>query len=285
MRKPGISSRELTSTRRSGVNFLIAGYAYSEGGLSFPAAVPIEGAEIKIDTGILGYARSLNVWGNSGKFDVIMPYSDLSGSALVAGEPQERQVFGLLDPRFRFSVNFYGSPALSVKEFADYQQDLLIGASVQVSVPAGRYDPSRLINLGNNRWFIKPDIGISKAFGPLTLELTTGVTFFSDNDNYFGGRTIEQDPLYSAQFSATYSFGNGVWLAVGESYDYGGRTTIDGVRGDNVQSNSRWGAALALPVNRNNSIKFNASTGVSTRTGSDYNLYGVYWQYRWGDGL
>jgi hypothetical protein len=38
-------------------------------------------------------------------------------------------------------------------------------------------------------------------------------------------------------------------------------------------------------VNRNNSIKFNASTGVSTRTGSDYNLYGVYWQYRWGDGL
>lgn len=172
-----------------------------------------------------------------------------------------------------------------MKEFADYQQDLLIGASVQVSVPAGRYDPSRLINLGNNRWFIKPDIGISKAFGPLTLELTTGVTFFSDNDNYFGGRTIEQDPLYSAQFSATYSFGNGVWLAVGESYDYGGRTTIDGVRGDNVQSNSRWGAALALPVNRNNSIKFNASTGVSTRTGSDYNLYGVYWQYRWGDGL
>jgi hypothetical protein len=268
-----------------GVNFLIAGYAYSEGGVSFPAAVPIEGAEIKIDTGILGYARSLDAWGNSGKFDVIVPYSDLSGSALVAGEPQERKVSGLLDPRFRFSVNFYGSPALSVKEFADYQQDLLIGASVQVSVPAGRYDPSRLVNLGNNRWFIKPDIGISKAFGPLTLEGTAGVTFFSDNDDYFGGRTLEQDPLYSTQLSATYSFGNGVWFALGGSYDYGGRTTIDGVRSDNVQSNSRWGGALALPVNRNNSIKFNASTGVSTRTGSDYNLYGAYWQYRWGDGL
>ena len=111
------------------------------------------------------------------------------------------------------------------------------------------------------------------------------MTFFSDNNDYFGGRTLEQDPLYSTQLSATYSFGNGVWFALGGSYDYGGRTTIDGVRSDNVQSNSRWGGALALPVNRNNSIKFNASTGVSTRTGSDYNLFGVYWQYRWGDGL
>jgi hypothetical protein len=68
-------------------------------------------------------------------------------------------------------------------------------------------------------------------------------------------------------------------------YDYGGRTTVNGVRGDDVQSNSRFGATLALPVNRNNSVKLYASTGVSTRTGSDYDLYGIAWQYRWGGGL
>ena len=60
---------------------------------------------------------------------------------MVAGELRERNVSGLNDPRFRFSVNFYGAPALSVQEFADYEQDIIIGASVQVSAPveSGRY--------------------------------------------------------------------------------------------------------------------------------------------------
>jgi hypothetical protein len=69
------------------------------------------------------------------------------------------------------------------------------------------------------------------------------------------------------------------------TYDFGGRTTVGGVRSDDEQGNSRFGATLALPVNRNNSIKLYANTGVSTRTGSDYTLGGIAWQYRWGGGL
>ena len=33
------------------------------------------------------------------------------------------------------------------------------------------------------------------------------------------------------------------------TYDYGGRTTIDGVRSDDLENNSRVGVTLALPVN------------------------------------
>ncbi|HQR51390.1 MAG TPA: transporter [Methylophilaceae bacterium] len=268
-----------------GINFAIVGYAHTEGGLSTAASSPLQDAELKIDTEVLAFARSLDVGGNSGKFDVIVPYSQLSGTAMVAGQPRERNVSGLNDPRFRFSVNFYGSPALSLQEFASYQQDVLIGASVQVSAPLGQYDSSRLVNLGTNRWSIKPDIGISKALGALTLELSAGVTFFTDNNDFFGGQKLEQDPVYSTQLHANYNFGNGVWAAISGNYDYGGRTTVDGVRKDDVQSNSRIGATLALPVNRNNSIKIFASSGVSTRTGSDYDLFGAAWQYRWGGGL
>jgi hypothetical protein len=61
------------------------------------------------------------VWGKSGKFDIILPCSHLSGSALVAGQQMERDVTGFGDPRFRFSVNFYGAPALSLKEFSSYE--------------------------------------------------------------------------------------------------------------------------------------------------------------------
>ena len=57
------------------------------------------------------------------------------------------------DPRFRFSVNFYGAPALSLQEFA-YEQDLILGASLQVSAPLGQYDADKLVNIGTNRWSI-----------------------------------------------------------------------------------------------------------------------------------
>ncbi|MCW8932789.1 MAG: hypothetical protein OQL19_21440 [Gammaproteobacteria bacterium] len=170
-----------------GVNFLLSGYTYSDGGLATVISSPVKDAELKMNTGLFAYARTLNVFGNSGKFDVILPYSDLSGSATWAGEPRKRDVSGLIDPRFRFSVNFYGAPAQSLKEFANYQQDLIIGASVQVSAPLGQYDSDKLVNLGSNRWFIKPDIGVSKAWGAFTLELSTGAFFFSENDDYFGG--------------------------------------------------------------------------------------------------
>ena len=67
--------------------------------------------------------------------------------------------------------------------------------------------------------------------------------------------------------------------------DYGGRTTIDGMQNDDLQNNSRAGATLAVPVNRNNSIKLFTSNSVHTSAGSDFSLVGIVWQYRWGDGL
>jgi hypothetical protein len=264
-----------------GINFLIAGYAYSSGGLSTPSASPIKDADLTVHTGVLAYARTLSVWGKSAKFDVIVPYADLSGTALVSGQPRERNISGLIDPRFRFSVNFLGAPVLSIEEFATYQPDLLMGASVQVSAPLGQYDSSKLVNLGSNRWYIKPDIGISKTWGQLTLELSAGVTFYTINNDYYGGKTIEQDPVYSTQAHVTYDFGKGVWCALTGMYDYGGRTTVSGVRGDDLQGNSRVGATLALPVNRNNSVKLYTSTSIYTRAGSDYTLGGIAWQLRW----
>ena len=268
-----------------GLNFLIAGYAYSQGGLSTDPALPLEDAHLKIHGAVFAYARSLDVWGRAGKFDVIVPYALLSGTALLAGQPRNREVAGFADPRFRLSVLLYGAPALSLKEFAGYQQDTIIGASVQVSAPGGQYDPSRAVNIATNRWSFKPDIGISQALGALTVELSTGVTFYTTNDNYFGGKTLKQDPIYSAQLHLTYDFGGGVWGAVNGTYYMGGRTTVDGVRSTEVLGNSRIGATLALPVDRKNSIKLYASTGVSTRTGTSFDIAGIAWQYRWGAGL
>jgi hypothetical protein len=268
-----------------GVNFLIGGYAYTRGGVAFDTALPIENPNLQTSSAIVGYARVLDLWGTSGKFDVIVPYAWLSGSAELAGQRNERKIDGFADPRFRLSVNLLGAPALDLKDFRSYRQDLIVGASLQVSVPAGQYDDSKLVNLGSNRWWFKPELGLSKAVGPWTFELTGAVTFYTDNHDFFGGHTRAQDPLYSTQAHAIYSFPRGIWGSVDLTYYAGGRTTIDGGRNFDLQQNWRVGGTLAFPVDLHNSIKLYASSGVSSRTGNDFDLLGVAWQYRWGGGL
>jgi hypothetical protein len=64
----------------------------------------------------------------------------------------------------------------------------------------------------------------------------------------------------------------------------GGRITLNGVGTDDRQSNVR-GGTLTLPVDRHNSIKLFGSTGVYSRTWSDFSALGIAWQFRWGAGL
>jgi Putative MetA-pathway of phenol degradation len=123
-----------------------------------------------------------------GKFDVILPYAWASGSAKLAGQPREREVSGLGDPRLRFSMLPYGAPALSLAEFADFKPDIIIGKSLEVTAPLGQYDADKLLNIGTNRWSFKPEVGISKTVGPLTLELATGVRFYTDNNDFLDGK-------------------------------------------------------------------------------------------------
>jgi len=268
-----------------GVNFLIAGYAYTQGGLAFDPSLPVDNPQLDTSSAVLAYARVLDLWGKSGKVDAIMPYTLLSGSADLAGQTIEREVDGLADAKFRLSINLYGAPALTLKEFAPYQQDLIIGASLQVSAPSGQYDPRRLVNIGTNRWSFKPEVGVSKAVGRWTLEGTAAATLYTDNTDFFGGNTRSQDPLYSIQGHAIYSFRSGIWASFDTTYFTGGRTTIDGARNDDLQQNWRVGGTLAFPVDARNSIKLYASSGVSARTGNNYDLIGIAWQYRWGAGL
>jgi hypothetical protein len=267
-----------------GVNFLIAGYAFTRGDLPF-GTLPITDAELTTSSAVLAFARVLDLWGKSGKFDLIVPYTSLSGTARYLGAPAERDVNGLADARMRLSINLVGAPALTLQEFAKYQQDLIIGTSLQISAPTGQYDPTRLVNIGTNRWSFKPEVGISKAVDRWTLEVTAAATFYTDNNDFFNGNTRSQDPLYSAQGHLIYGFASGVWASFDVTYFVGGRSTLNGTLSNDLQQNWRLGGTLSFPVDRNNSVKLYASSGVSDRTGNDFDLLGIAWQYRWGGGL
>jgi len=268
-----------------GVNFLIAGYAYTEGALSADPSLPLEDPQLKTSNAVLGYVRVIDFWGKSARIDAIVPFTWLSGTADFEGETRRREVDGLGDARFRLSVNLYGAPALTLKEFAGYRQDLIVGASLQVSAPTGQYDDSRVINIGTNRWSFKPEIGISKAVGAWTLEAAAAATLYTDNDDFNGGNTRSQDPIYALQGHAIYSFRSGVWGSLDINYFTGGETMVNDTPKNDLQKNWRVGGTLAFPVDAHHSIKLYGSSGVSARTGNNFDLLGAAWQYRWGGGL
>ncbi len=268
-----------------GLNFIVAGYTHLSGGVLFDPAVPLENANIKVNGSIFAYARSLNIGGLSGKFDMILPYAWLSGTADYQGESVSREVSGLADTRLRLSVNFFGAPSLPMSGFKDYKQNLVIGGSLQVYYPTGQYDPEKLVNIGTHRVTIKPELGISKTIGKLMFELTGGAAFYTTNHNFYKGKTRSQAPIGSLQGHVNYNFQRGIWAAADGTYYWGGHTTLDGIEGNDLQKNTRLGFTFALPLNIRHSLKLSLSTGVSTRTGTDFNSISIFWQYRWGGGL
>jgi hypothetical protein len=269
------------------LNFLIAGYANIKGNIAFAPSIPINNARLETHSAVFAYVRSLDFWGKSGKIDVIIPTAWLSGQAEVLGEQRSREISGFADPMMRLYVNLYGAPALSMKEFANYKQDTIVGVSLAVMAPGGQYDPLKLVNIGTNRWAIKPEIGISKAWldNSLITEFAAGMFIYTDNNQPFQGNTLEQKPLYNLQGHLIYNFGKGIWSSVDANYYMGGRTITDNKQADNMQQNWRVGGTLSFPVTKQNSIKLYGNTGVYSRTGSSFDIIGITWQYRWGEGI
>jgi hypothetical protein len=277
----------LYSNIPTGLNFLIVGYGYSQGDVLVDPTLPIKDINAKIHLPIFAYVRSLNVWGRSGKIDVVIPFAWLSGSGRIEGDDEvlRRKISGFGDPSFRFTVNLVGAPALPLRDFLGYNQKSILGVSFQIIPPLGQYDPTKLGNIGTNRWTFKPEIGLSQAFGKLILETSTAINFYTTNEDFWGGQIRKQNPIFSVQGHAIYTFTSGIWAALDLNFYSGGKTTVNGLVKNDLQTNWRIGATLALPIDRKNSLKLYASTGLYTRTGNDFNLFGIVWQYRWGGGF
>lgn len=268
-----------------GLNFLIMGYGYLSGDVLLDPSLPIDDLNAKAHTTVFTYARVLDFWGQSGTLALVVPYAWLSASGKVAGQARSVDRSGLADVAMRASINLYGAPAVSLQDFAKYRQDTIVGVSLLVTAPTGQYDPARLINLGTNRWSFRPEVGASKGFGRWTVEVAVGAAFYTDNDEFLGSNVRKQDPLYGVQGHLLYNFSPRMWAALDATYYTGGRTSLNGVASNDLQKNSRWGATLARTLDKNNSIKLYFSSGVTARTGTNFNVGGIAWQYRWGAGL
>ena len=229
----------------------------------------------------LALTRSFGLAGRSANVGVVVPIVAGHIEGLYLGEPAEVGRFGLADPRVKLGVNLYGAPTMTPKEFGSYRQRGIVGVSLTVVMPLGQYDSPKLINIGNNRWAVKPEIGVSRAYGKWVVEGMAGVWLFSDNTEFVGGRTRQQDPIVATQFHVTYRFTRAMWLAADANYYTGGRTTIGGKTNLDFQRNSRVGATFSKGLNRHSAIRMSVSRGAYTTIGADFTSIAVGYNYAW----
>lgn len=173
-------------------------------------------------------------------------------SGLLDGVPTTVRRIGLADPVVRFSIDLKGSPPLSGKAYQQYRasriNETIIGVGVAVQLPLGEYKEDKLINLGSNRYTTRFQLGALHKRQKWTLETTGAVWLYSENDDFFGGRTLEQDPHLFLQGHLTYQHTPRQWSALGIGYSTGSETTVDKVDKDDRKKNLIWALSWGYTI-------------------------------------
>ena len=238
------------------VNFFGAGVAYSEGDIFLDPVLQIEDGTVDVLATSVAYVRSFGLFGRSARFDVSVPYARANWEGLLAGEPASLRRQGFSDPRFRLSVLLYGGPALSPGEFAKTpRSNTVVGMGLSVVAPLGEYINDKLLNLGQNRWIISPQLGITHTRGAWAYELTGSIFYFTDNDRFFQGSKLENDPLYAIQGHLIYTFRPGLWASISTAYGNGAEPTVSGVPKDAETENWINALSVGIPISPRQGIK------------------------------
>jgi hypothetical protein len=264
-------------------------YSFYDGGIIFDGTLPITGATARVHVPVFSYSHSLRLFGRTAAFTASLPYGVGNFHGTVVGAEASAYRSGLLAPTFRFSINLIGGPAMNTPEFIKWRQKTILGASIKLVPLAGQYDPTKLINLGTNRWAIKPELGYSRRWGHWILDAYGAVWFFTDNHEFFsnnqfspGTNTQSETPVGSFEGHLSYDFKPRLWISVDGNYWFGGTTSVNGVENPvTLQRNSRVGVTASIPVTRHQSIKLSYNNGAYIRYGGNYQNVSVAWQYSW----
>jgi len=272
----------------SGVSFVGLGIGNSTGDILFDPVLTIEDATL--DYTVLGssFIHTFNLFGQYARIDVNVPWARGKWKGLLGGEPASRTREGFLDPTIRLSVNLYGAPALKGKAFgqfmAEHPVNTTVGAAIGIIVPVGEYFSDKLINLGSNRWAIRPQFGVLHEHNRWQLEATGAVFLYGDNRDFYPGTQVrEQDPLWSIQGHVIYTFRPGLWASVSSGYAWGGQSTISGKRANDENQIVVWAFSLGVPISARQGLKFAyINSRTRTQTGSDLDTFTLGWSMMLG---
>ncbi|HSE41399.1 MAG TPA: transporter, partial [Acidobacteriota bacterium] len=164
-----------------GLNAFTFSYTHSTGDILFEPSFPAEDVQANLHLESAGYYHTFDFFGRFANVSVGVPYAAGHLNGRVEGISREIYRSGLGDIRTRFAMSLKGTPAMTMAEFIKHHRKTNIGVSLVVSAPTGQYDPKKVINVGQNRWAFKPEVGLSKFYKKWQMDVYGGVWFFSAN--------------------------------------------------------------------------------------------------------
>jgi hypothetical protein len=248
-------------------NFAGTAYAYTEADIGLDPVLRLENVRMDLHTWGAKYIRSFSLFKKTAQVSILQAYQEGQWSGLLNGASASTKRNGLTDTVVRFATNLYGAPPLKGKDYAEYRaatkNETNIGVGLSLQLPTGNYMSDKLINLGTNRYTLRPELGIMHARGKWSTEVSGIAAIYSDNDNFYNGLKLKQDPLYIIHGHILYAFRPGVWASISVGFDYGGKTTVNREKKNDLKQNVGWALSFGVPVSRHVAIK---TAYVGTRT-------------------
>ncbi len=227
-----------------------------------PAHTVLPGANVAATLAIGGYAKILPLFGRSALIAVLVPMGRISGDVTIGAVESGQDASGFGDPLVEFNINVIGpKPIRNIPDLLRYEPGLSVDLIADIVFPIGEYDSEQPLNIGQNRWYGRVGAPIVWQLGPwvpgrrTTLEFLPSLWLFSNNDD-FVGRTLETDPMFQLEGHVTRDLVEGLWASLDGTWVTGGKSTIDGVEGENL-NNVGVGATLGYHINDN----FQLTTG------------------------
>jgi hypothetical protein len=269
-----------------GMTVVGLGYGYTDSFVYFNPFWKITDTSAGINSFAVSALYSFGMAGKSARVSFLLPYVSGRWKGNVDGEFDSVSLSGFSDPRLRLSVNLYGAPALKGADFAHYQaqhpSNTVVGASLAVSVPLGRYDKDELVNVSANRWSIRPQIGVVHSRGPWSFELTGSMFLFSDNKQFIGNTRLEQETMYAAQAHIIYDFKPGLWVSLSTAYGAGGRVYVENTKTAFEVNNWLWATNFGFPIGKRQSVRLTWLSGrTQNNVGRDSDNLLLSWSMRW----
>ncbi len=263
----------------TGTNFFNFGGYYTEGEIFLDRVLQAEDVKFERAGVGLGYIRSFGLFGKTARFDVLLPYARGRWEGTVDGEFITRRRQGLGDPRLRFSMLLYGAPAQSPQEFSrSAKSNTVVGAAIALTLPTGDYQKDKLMNLGGNRWVLRPQIGVTHTRGKWTFETSGSIFFFSDNDDFWNDGKLENNELFAFQAHVIYSFRPGLWISLSTAYGWGWNPKINGEEVHDPRGNWMSALSFGVPLSRTQGIKLSwLQARTQEETGVDLHSLIVGW--------
>jgi hypothetical protein len=264
-------------------NAVTVASTFLSGEILFDGSTPITGAKAKAAVPVVSVFHSFNLFGRTANFVAGVPYGRMHFRGTVADVERSADRSGLLDSTFRLSVNLTGGPAMDVRDYVNWRQKLLVGASIKIVAPTGQYDPAKLVNLGANRWAFKPEMGLSRRWGFWVLDTYAGVWFYTTNHNFYTDSNVQtQSPIFAFEGHLSYDVKPRLWASLDSNFWVGGTTTLNGVENlATQQRNSRVGGTMSVPFYKHQSLKFSYNYGAYVKYGGNFHSLSVAWQYSW----